>query len=470
MGAALWWCLVLLAVGLPRPQVRASLSISPPTVTVTPFFAYNELQGNQLGVFLGRRTKVLKGRGALQARALRTLKPVWHALYGEQFAMAPHLVNHTHLCALLSKTRFETTNLDHKATVALVHLRSLAVTPLAFQPPGAFHHDVHYYHETQTFFVLFKQATGKRYHGIIMEVDMAGKVLWEWNATSPPHLPCLQYATFPKYLAGPEDCQHINALQYEPATQTLYISIRRMEGFLALHKPTKQVVWLYSMRRDVPQLVQQTLGICGGHSPLWPNVSQSFLGFHSFRKIGANRYSVFANGDSSGRVFSVDLAARCLRPLEYYATTRQERSSMGTMYRVPIGALVSQQERGITIFRPDRPPAFVQQWVFLAHDPFFFGPWVDLATNATGLLVLLANHLYLPYPQPATLSCEAGNETLVACPASPTAVVLGAYMEVSVWPLAVAGHHTPWRTWLKLRVTMPYDGVSTTLQTQVQMA
>eukprot|EP00668_Euglena_longa_P042994 GGOE01056938.1.p1 GENE.GGOE01056938.1~~GGOE01056938.1.p1 ORF type:complete len:415 (-),score=124.36 GGOE01056938.1:214-1458(-) len=413
---------------------------------------------------------MLRGRGALQARALRTLKPVWHALYNGQFAMALHLVNHTHVCALLSSTRFETTNLDHKATVVLVHLRTLQVTRLPYQPPGAFHHDVHYYHETQTFFVLFKQSTGKQYHGIIMEMDAAGTVLWQWNATNQPDLPCLQYSKLPPHLTGQEDCQHINALQYEPATEILFICIRRMEGFLALHKPTKQILWLYSTRKDIPQLAEQTLGVCGGHSSLWPDLQDSsYLGFHSFRKIGDNKYSVFANGDSSGRVFSVDRAARCIRPLEYYATTRLQRGSMGTMYRLPIGALVSQEERDITLFREGKPPALIQQWVHLAHDPFFFGPWVDVVVNVSNVLVLLANHLYVPYAQNATVSCETGNATLVACPDRLLAVELGAYMEVSTWPLVLAPLNGPWRTWLRLRVEVPYDGVSTTLQTEVRM-
>ena len=308
--------------------------------------------------------------------------------------------------------------------------------PWSLRCYGTLHHDLRFYPETQTFFALTKcdHVPQREVRDRVLEVDLAGRVVWEWRPAVDSPLPCARWA-LPR---NAHDCHHINSLQYHPATDVLVLSMRRLNGFLALRKATKEVLWAYTatpaLRKGLGPLA---LALCPDPAAPWPEYPRcESNGFHCLQETAPNRFWVFFNCDSSGRSFRVDHARRCLMPLEYFDVRVLERGGMGTVYPLPWGLLLGFHPRHLAVWERGggttnaSQPMLWQQVNSIWNDPVFLAPFVEAVPVPGGVRVRAAHHLWVSGAVTGTLRCNATPAEALPCDRV-HALVLGPWMAVA---------------------------------------
>ena len=405
------------------------------------------------------------------------------AVKHEGHTVAAHFVNHSVVSYYSSKSAFDTKNKVHRAQLVLfdiVQKRAHVVTPKYSRKKIAQHHDIRFYDATQTFFTLthFHQrgnnGTLER-PSVVHEVDLQGNVVWEWEPYFSPDLPKCMFFNVRYYPQGDPDCHHINAVQYDPAEQMVYVSMRRLNGFLALHKPSKMVRWVYSELkylqnmtgvRTYPKYLETPtwLPVCKGMESLWPVSACIYFGFHSLQMVAPNRFVVFVNCDSSLREFSIQHSHGkpvCLRPLKRMTAMDVPKDAKGYAYLLPgHGFLFSVGADHVAIMEDeDHSIELVTQrnnsrsviWA----DPLYMGPYLNVNPVGDRLVVTVAHHLLLPSPERAELRCHASDPLVVLCPKAPTFVDLPPFLQPTFVYIPVRTANATWVD-VTLHLEMPY--------------
>ena len=389
---------------------------------------------------------------------------------------ATHFVNHTHMTFIQSSTPIET-EIYAVTELAILDVQTQQLTHVTVNESqsagcGRFlHHDARFYSTTQTFLALTKCQHHGKGKGIqnrdrLLEVDLAGNVVWEWN----PSLDSLLPPCMKKGWSGgsnKNDCHHTNSIHYSDTTDTIFLCIRRLNGFLALRKSTKEIRWVYSERLEIrPIFGRKALSVCAGGRAPWPIMPQCKLfGFHAFQEVAPDVFWVFANCDASGRAFTVDHHRSCLLPLQYYALPDDSRSSHGAVYRVPWGVLVATGAQAVSVWTPSAAsdPAVIPLSNSYWCDPVLLAPFLNITAQPGKLLVRMAHHLWVPDAVHATLSCATVPADALPCPDS-QAVSLGPFMTVTEWGLLTPGNSSEFQFIVSLRTP---SGASATVEAWV---
>lgn len=223
--------------------------------------------------------------------------------------------------------------------------------------------------------------------------------------------------------------------------------MRRINGFLALHKGSKRVLWVYSELDTVRQAVGSlALPLCPDPATPWPPSDCGMFGFHGLQEVAPNDFWVFANCDASGRAFRIDPGRRCLLPRRHYALPEfwPHRATKGSVYPLPWGVLVghSPHFRGIWNWTDPSAARLIRQPNTVWSDPALLAPFVELSRDPRGVRVRLAHHLWVSEAVTGLLRCVAVPEGALPCGSGRRALVLGPWMATTeVW-LPVEGNAT----------------------------
>ena len=351
------WALLCLLLGHHTrlcPAFDVSLSVE--ATHVEPFISFGgppDPQPNRLFCLNeGRKGEAL---GLIRADDLHSTALAATLGATPRSSMAPHFVNETHLAYVEGHSHFDTdAPLPAGERRTLVLLNVPDGTRRTVDLAHTLHHDARFYPETETFFVLIRseaaagaaaesrdtvvRAAESRDTGVraaesrdtvaraaesrdtVAEVGLDGAVVWAWRPAEAPDLPrCMGFAV---PWGGAVDCHHINAVHYVARAAAVYVSMRSLAGFAAVHRPTGAVLWVFS-NIEPPEGFQRTprwIDVCPGHRVPWPRDTCKMYGFHHLTELEPNLFHVFANCDSSVRLFSIarDRAdKRCLNPVLY---------------------------------------------------------------------------------------------------------------------------------------------------------
>ena len=315
----------------PLPCQGLNISLSAETTHIKPFLRLGEghnLHGNPLYGFRGFRKGGDLGVMPLDPTlekypVIPLLLPAACNAKGCQQKPASgcvHFINQSHFSYMGGSFSFETeefTTEDHRLNVVNI----MNATSLAFVVPGTLHHDMRFYPETGTFFCALRTEGDDANVTVdqVRQVDTRGKTVWSWYPSKAKELPpCMKWTQ----RQNDKDCHHINAIHYVHEERMVYLSMRRLGGFIAIHRPTSEIRWIYSSGEHAGfRNGGVWLGLCPIRSAHWPADNCASFGYHGLHPLGDNHFSTFANCDSSARKFVITEGGsnneRCLDPVLY---------------------------------------------------------------------------------------------------------------------------------------------------------
>ena len=458
----LCWMLVLASRHGALLSQGLNVSISAQTMRLLPFLPHlppEDFVGNPLLCL--RETRKEKRHPELlrleappgTPNALIKLLPNTTALETKK-TMGHHWVNRTHTAFVGGTNAFDTERFAEKGKKEhFLHLLNiLDGGGVVAGMQGTFHHDMRFYSETQTFFALTRDKLHQSDEVVdtLSEVDLEGSVLWSWYPRDSKDLPhCMKWELQNQ---NSNDCHHINTVHYVHDEQMIYLSMRRLAGFVALHKPTNQIQWIFTNRRLTPgfQRTAVWIDVCEDHIIPWPRDTCENFGFHSLHVLRQNLFSVFANCDCSVRVFRirVNLGNKfCLEPVHYISGPEVgERRAHGIAYPLPHNkVLLSSRDQEYVMWSHSARLSLLGKERGYWCDPTYVAPFLN-ATVVQGKFplveVIVAHHLWVPTATTGKFTCSSSHPNAIICP-NVTVVTLAAWMRPRRFPLHIMAA-VPW--------------------------
>ena len=400
--------------------LEACAAVAPMSLTSVKHHASSRFNLKDTNIFPAFLSEGRAGTGirllrAFQGKSIKVVRS-WGKV---KYALAPHFVNETHISVSRGTEAFDTQKMKPHMHPMLVHVESGRETHLSFSPDNNMlliqHHDGRFYDATQTWFVLSKVKLGKEVRDIVLELDTQGRVTWMWNPSEQrfrSSFPSCMKWTVKDPHHNPNDCHHCNSVIYHHGI--VYLSMRRLNGFLAVEKSSGKILWYYS-EKDFLKGGWKRIRVCQGSQHLWSKSKCTMFGYHSFHPLQNNVYSIFSNCDASGRLFTIDWDRFCLRPLRTYRLGEESpRPAQGAFYNTPHGAVVTTNPAVVTFWPRhsyDKPRTIGcenQLWL----DPVYAHLFLQATLSHHNVVLHMAHNLWLPQRTRAMLH---GNGTPHGC-------------------------------------------------------